>query len=103
MAYICFIVQLIEHVPVTVLMGRRTHGRHLLHSSVDREFNRDCLDGTKETAHICFKVQLIENLPVTVLMGRRRQGRHLLHTSVDREFTNDCLDGTKETRETFAS
>ena len=48
-ADICFIVQLIELVPETVFIGRRRQGIHLLHSSVDIAFTRDCLDWTKET------------------------------------------------------
>ena len=44
---ICVVVQLIEHLPETVPIRRR-HGDHLLGSSVDKAFNRDCLDWTKE-------------------------------------------------------
>ena len=77
-ADICFIVQLIEHSPEIVLIGQRRQGRHLLHSSVDRAFTRDCLDWRKET-----------------------EVRHLIYSSVDRAFTRDCLDWTKEARQTF--
>ena len=70
---ICFIVQLIEHLPEPASSDRRRTGRHLLH------------------------VQLSEHVPGTVLMGRKRQGIHLLHSSVDRAFTRDCLVWTKET------
>ena len=64
-ADICFIVQLSEHVPGTILMECRRQGINLLHSSVNRAFTRDCLAWTKETmkSDICFIVQLIEHSP----------------------------------------
>ena len=52
-AGMCFIVQLIEHSPVTVLIGRRRQGRHVLRSSDDRAFTRDCLEWTKVTGQEC--------------------------------------------------
>ena len=49
-ADICFIVQLIEHSPETVLIGERRQVRHLIYSSVDRAFTRDIVDWRKETS-----------------------------------------------------
>ena len=48
----CFIVQLIELIeclPESVLIGRRREGRLVLHSAVDRALTRDCLDCMKDT------------------------------------------------------
>ena len=79
MAGMCFIAQLIEHLPESVLIGRRRQGGHVLHSSVDRALTRECL------------------------IGRRRQGRHVLHSSVDKALTRECLDWTKATGQACAS